>query len=88
MNSIIATSILVAVYVAIVCEVSCATSKNYYDLLGVKKTATEKEIKRAFRQLALKYHPDKNKDDPNAEAKFIEITKGKFFCLKTFIICF
>ncbi|CAF4116036.1 unnamed protein product, partial [Adineta steineri] len=38
------------------------TAIDYYKILGVKPDATEKEIKRKFRQLAIKYHPDKNKD--------------------------
>ncbi len=51
-------------------------AKNYYDTLGVKKDATDKEIKQAFRKLAKKYHPDANQDDPAAEAKFKEINEA------------
>lgn len=53
-------------------------ARDYYDILGVKKTATDRDIKKAFRKLALKYHPDKNKKDPEAEEKFIEIAKGVY----------
>jgi len=51
-------------------------AKNYYDVLGVKKDASEKELKSAFRKLAKKYHPDTNKDDPTAEARFKEINEA------------
>ncbi|KAI0804553.1 DnaJ-domain-containing protein [Irpex lacteus] len=46
---------------------------GYYDLLGVPVDATTDEIKKAYRRLAIKLHPDKNRDDPNAEEKFKEI---------------
>ena len=49
--------------------------KDYYKILGVPKTATEKEIKAAFRKLARKHHPDVNKGDAKAEAKFKEINE-------------
>jgi curved DNA-binding protein len=50
--------------------------KDYYSILGVSKTATEKEIKHAFRKLARKYHPDVNPGDKSAEARFKEINEA------------
>ena len=50
--------------------------KNYYDILGIKKNATEKEVKQAYRRLARKYHPDVNPGDKSAEAKFKEINEA------------
>ena len=50
--------------------------KDYYATLGVPKTATEKEIKQAFRKLARKFHPDVNPGDKTAEAKFKEINEA------------
>ena len=50
--------------------------KNYYDILGVDKNASEKDIKTQYRKLAIKYHPDKNKDDKDAEEKFKEISEA------------
>ena len=52
-----------------------ADNKDYYQVLGVAKTASSDEIKRAYRKLALQYHPDRNKSK-EAEAKFKEITKA------------
>jgi curved DNA-binding protein len=50
--------------------------KDYYKLLGVEKTASQDEIKKAYRKLAVKYHPDKNQGDRNAEAKFKEVAEA------------
>jgi curved DNA-binding protein len=50
--------------------------KDYYQILGVDKGATEKQIKSAFRKLARKYHPDVNPDSPQAETKFKEINEA------------
>lgn len=52
-----------------------ADSRDYYDILGVGKSATADEIKRAYRKLALQYHPDRNKTK-EAEEKFKEVTKA------------
>lgn len=51
--------------------------KDYYKVLGVKRTATEDEIRKAYKKLAVKYHPDANPDNPKAEQKFKEISEAK-----------
>lgn len=50
--------------------------KDYYKILGVEKSATQDEIKKAYRKLAMKYHPDRNAGDKSAEEKFKEITEA------------
>ena len=50
--------------------------KDYYSTLGVSKTATEKELKQAFRKLARKHHPDVNPGDKSAESRFKEINEA------------
>ena len=53
-----------------------AEKRDYYDVLGLKKGATDDEIKSAFRKLAMKYHPDKNQGDKEAEEKFKELNEA------------
>lgn len=52
-----------------------AMGKDYYQILGVSRSASADEIKKAYRKMALKYHPDKN-SDPGAEEKFKEIAEA------------
>ncbi len=49
------------------------SKRDYYEALGVTRDASESDLKAAFRKLAMKHHPDRNQDDPNAEQKFKEI---------------
>jgi len=49
---------------------------DYYELLGVERSADEKELKSAFRKMAMKYHPDRNPDDKLAETRFKEINEA------------
>ena len=52
------------------------SKRDYYEVLGVAKGASASEIKKAYRKLALKYHPDKNPDDSAAEEKFKEAAEA------------
>lgn len=52
------------------------SKRDYYDLLGVAKSASESDIKKAYRKKAMELHPDKNRDDPNAETHFKEVNEA------------
>ena len=68
------SAVTFAVCILMITEIILA-KKDYYDILGVPKEATERQIKKAFHRLAMKYHPDKNKR-PDAEVTFREIAEG------------
>lgn len=69
--------LLVFLLIVIISVVVYCKQQDYYELLGVSRDASEKEIKKAFRRLAIKYHPDKNKD-PEAQKKFVKIANGMY----------
>ena len=52
------------------------SGKDYYNILGVDKSASPAEIKKSYRKMALKYHPDHNEGDKSAEAKFKDLNEA------------
>ena len=52
------------------------SKRDYYEVLGVSRDVDAKELKKAYRKLAMKYHPDRNPDDKDADAKFKEATEA------------
>lgn len=71
------STLMFAVCILVITELILAR-KDYYDILGVPKDASDRQIKKAFHKLAMKYHPDKNKS-PDAETKFREIAEGRLY---------
>ena len=59
--------------------VDLGSRKSYYDVLQVPRGASDDQIKRAYRKLALKYHPDKNQGNEEANKRFADINNGTFF---------
>ena len=57
------------------------SKEDYYETLGVNKSSSDDEIKQAYRKKAMKYHPDRNKDDKEAEKKFKKINEA-YYVLK------
>lgn len=65
--------------VLLLCVCACNCVSDYYSVLGVPRSASSREIKKAFHKLALKHHPDKNQS-PNAQQTFTNIAQGVCGC--------
>ncbi|KAJ1919958.1 DnaJ- protein scj1 [Mycoemilia scoparia] len=70
------TILVVAIFLLDATLVGVLAGKDYYNILGISRNANEREIKKAYRQLSKKYHPDKNSGDKKAEAMFIEVAQA------------
>lgn len=69
--------LLLALFVAIVSALLVlAENLDYYKVLGISKTASQRDIKSAYRRQSKKYHPDKHSGDKDAEQKFVQISEG------------
>ena len=56
------------------------SKRDFYEILGIDRGASEADIKKAYRKLAIKYHPDKNPDDSSAESRFKEAAEAYEAC--------
>ncbi|CAB3407971.1 unnamed protein product [Caenorhabditis bovis] len=63
-------------YFVVAAFIVSVIAEDYYELLGVDRDADDRTIRKAFKKLAIKKHPDRNKDDPNAHAEFVKINKA------------
>ncbi|XP_076088842.1 dnaJ homolog subfamily C member 10-like [Mytilus galloprovincialis] len=64
------------VFILFICVLTMTAAEDYYKLLGIQRSATTKEIRQAFKKLAVTMHPDKNPDDPEAHDNFLKINRA------------
>lgn len=75
-RSLFSAAALLLLALALLAAVPVDAERDFYKILGVSHDASESQIKKAFRKLSLKYHPDKNKDDPQAAKSFMDVNEA------------
>lgn len=71
--------LLLSVLLGLLATMVIAAGADYYKVLGLSRSATEKEIKKQYKVLSKKFHPDKNPGNKEASDKFVEVAAGKAF---------
>ena len=66
----------------------CNYRRDFYAILGVPRDANKNQIKRAYRKLAMKWHPDKNKEDPKAQERFQDLSAAYEVCCHDNLLSF
>lgn len=79
--------LLLSVLLGLLATMVIAAGADYYKVLGVGRSATVKEIKKQYKVLSKKYHPDKNPGNKEAADKFVEVAAGTFFFLFYCVNC-
>lgn len=74
---------LVVSLIVLDCFYSVDAGKDYYEILGVPRDASAQKIKRAYRELSKKWHPDKNPGNQEAANKYTEIANGEFYLINS-----
>lgn len=83
----IKTSVYISLCIAILLclPILLLAGKDYYSILGVTRSASKREVKKAYKELSKKYHPDKNPGDDTAKDKFVEIAQGTELVTVSFV---
>jgi molecular chaperone DnaJ len=73
LRRVVSATLLLVIAIALLAVSPVDAERDFYKILGIKNDATDVQIKKAFRKLSLKYHPDKNQDNAEAAQKFMDV---------------